>query len=342
MAHARTPALLLVASALFASASAQAQQGLPTSGLAAPSDEADDLFKKGKALFAEGKKQEAYEAYKRAFELKKSYDIAGNLGNVELELGKSRDAAEHLAYCVEHFPTTGTAEQKQRARDRLEEAKKNVGALQIKVNVPDATVTIDGTPIGKTPLVGDVFVEPGSRTIEVQLGGYKAGKQVVTAAAGASQAVQITLEKDDGGGVVAPPPGGTQPEGGPSPAVIGVGIGAGVVGIGAGVVFLIMSGGKSSDREDKIAALGGSSPCGTGTPHATECQEIEDLSASQGTFTGLGIGALAVGGVALGATLVYVLATSGSKASAEPSASAFTVVPAVGPKAGAISFTGRF
>lgn len=332
----------LLAGLLAAASAAPAvhAQELPGSGLSA-SAEADDLFKKGKALFAEGKKEEAYQAYRKAWDLKKSYDIAGNLGNVELELGKTRDAAEHLAYCVETFPTTGSDEARARAVARLGEARKKVGALRIVVTVPDATVVVDGTPIGKAPLAPEVFVEPGEHTVEAKLAGYKDAKQVIQADAGSSQPVQLAMVAADPvtGPPVIPGNGGGS---GPSTAVIGVGIGLGVAGVGAGIVFLILSGGKSSDREAAIAALPGTNVCGAGTSFTTECQEIEDLSASQRTFTGLGIGGLVVGGVALGGTLIYALASGGSKGEPAAQGGKIRVLPAMGPTGGSLTFTGSF
>jgi len=58
-----------------------------------------------------GSVQDGYDAYRKAWDLKQSSDIRRNLGNVEVELGKPRDAAEHLSYCLKRFPSTGSAEQ---------------------------------------------------------------------------------------------------------------------------------------------------------------------------------------------------------------------------------------
>ena len=75
-------------------------------GSAAVASKVGQLFDQAQAAFAKGDKQGAYEAYKAAWALQKSYDIAGNLGNVELKLGMHRDAAEHLAFALDDFPPT--------------------------------------------------------------------------------------------------------------------------------------------------------------------------------------------------------------------------------------------
>src|SRR5262245_10412829 len=87
--------------------------------------QADEHFRKGKELLKEGKRREAREKYLAALKLKKSYDVAGNLGSLELLLKMPRDAAEHLAFAVRNYASTGTTpEQLEKAKQKLAEAKK--------------------------------------------------------------------------------------------------------------------------------------------------------------------------------------------------------------------------
>src|SRR5262245_56559173 len=62
------------------------------------SQKSDDLFKRGKDYYKDGKLKEAYGSYRAAWDLKKSYDLAANLANTEFLLGLKRDATEHYAY----------------------------------------------------------------------------------------------------------------------------------------------------------------------------------------------------------------------------------------------------
>src|SRR6185503_10534547 len=119
-----------------------------------------------------GRLEDAYRAYKAGYDLKKGYDLAGNLGNVELALGRPRDAAEHLSFCLKNFPATGTAKQLEFIRSRLAEARQKVGALSIQVSEGGAEVLVDGRSIGRSPLADEVFVDPGSRRIEARLNGH--------------------------------------------------------------------------------------------------------------------------------------------------------------------------
>jgi hypothetical protein len=187
------------ASALLLIASTLSLQSLPAHAQITPpgaeaSKNADDLFRKGKDLYKTGSLREAYQAYRGAWELKQSYDIAANLANTELLLGMKREAAEHFAACLWTFAATGSKAQQEVVKKQFEEARKDIGALAVKVSVDGAEVFVDGKSMGRAPLKIEVFVEPGARTVEAKLSGYEPTKQVVQAVKGAAtQKVTLTL-----------------------------------------------------------------------------------------------------------------------------------------------------
>src|SRR5262249_51645938 len=105
------PIRSLVAAVLLAAMTASGDalaDGADTSAEASPEAQAKsrELFRKGFKAYSQGKKQEAFEAFLGAWQLQKSFDVAGNLANVELELEppKFRDAAEHAAFALGHLP----------------------------------------------------------------------------------------------------------------------------------------------------------------------------------------------------------------------------------------------
>ena len=63
-----------------------------------------DLYKRANALYGQKSLAEAEGLYLEAWNLKKTYDVACNLGALELDLGKLREAAEHLAFALREFP----------------------------------------------------------------------------------------------------------------------------------------------------------------------------------------------------------------------------------------------
>ncbi|MCB9582825.1 MAG: PEGA domain-containing protein [Polyangiaceae bacterium] len=139
---------------------------------------------------------------RRSGHQKQSYDIAGNLGDVELTLGKPRDAAEHLEYSYRNWPT-GKQEARQRTLERLSQAKKLVGALEISVNVDGAEITVNDTSAGRAPLNHDVFVEAGAVSISVTAPGYATETKTVPVAKGESRKVAIELTADGSAGAAA-------------------------------------------------------------------------------------------------------------------------------------------
>jgi hypothetical protein len=67
-----------------------------------------------------------------------------------------------------------------------------------------------------------------------------------------------------------------------APALIvgGVGVAAAATGIG----LLIAAGSKSSERDDRLAALPDGNPCASGTPYVAECAAIHGLDDDARTF----------------------------------------------------------
>lgn len=129
--------------------------------------------------------------FRVAWQSEKTYDIAGNLGHVELMNGKPRDAAEHLRFSLEALPPSETSAQRDRVKSRFDEARKLVAALRISVDAPGAEVSVDGVPAGIAPVAGEVFVDPGDRVVTARRAGYDADPVIVTARAGA--AYEVTL-----------------------------------------------------------------------------------------------------------------------------------------------------
>ncbi len=191
-------ALLLALATVAPSRTARAQPA-PTSP--ADSNKADALFKQGNELYKQRKWKAAYEKFAEAFALKQSYDVAGNLGDVELTLGKPRDAAEHLEYSYRNWPA-GNQDARERTLERLKQAKKLVGALTITVNVDGAEVSINDVPVGHTPLGHDVYVEPGAANISVSAPGHTTATKTVPLDKGETRDVSIELTPDGSAGAV--------------------------------------------------------------------------------------------------------------------------------------------
>lgn len=238
-----------------------------------------DLYKRGNALYDQKRLAEAEAVYLEAWRLKKTYDVACNLGALELDLGKRRAAAEYLAYALREFPAGGKAAAREQIKNRFTLARAEVGALRVRVNVADARVTVGGRALEKGSVDQEVFVEAGTVVIEASALGYGSTRQTVQVAKGGSSEVTLTL---------------VEPRRSVVPALVTGGLA--LVGIAAGAGFAAAANGKAGTAATLRSALGGvPSACAAST--TGDCRALADALRSQGTLAKASAGAFVSGGV---------------------------------------------
>jgi hypothetical protein len=288
----------------------------------ASGDRADDLSKRGLALASGEKKYPEAEALLReAWGLKRSYDIAANLGIVDTKLEKWREAAELLSYAFRTFPGNGKPEHKRLIETTLAKAAQHVAAVKLIVRakaaapgdapVEHAEVSVDGTSVGVTP-VETVFLDPGQHTLAAERPGVGAGSRVVDAQAGASMDVEVVLQRQ-----ADPPPGGPGPAARRPlwPTLVTGGAAILAVGVGAG-----LAGAASAKRSDAVAVrmqLGTGTPACAGTPSPTaaaSCQALQSDMVSHDMLDRAALGAFIAGGaLAVAAAGLGAWAATGPK-----------------------------
>lgn len=293
-----------------------------------PTDQADELFAQGNEAFDGGELDEAYAIYQKAWALKRTYDIAGNLGQVELKLGKFRDAAEHLDFTLRLFPPTGKSEPREAIRRAFEAARREVGSLSIRVNVQGAAVAIDGKGIGLSPFEHTVFVEPGKRVIEATLEAHLPTR------------ISIEIKKNERREVVLSLTAKAQPP--PPPRNVPLlltGFGISLAAAGTGVGLMIASTGKTAEADalrDALVAgeLDGRCPCGSDEDRARlkGLREEHDLTFNIAVGMFIGAGVLALG------TAAYALTPSFQR----PQVKAAHVIPIVLDRGGGAAIVGSF
>lgn len=291
-------ALLLLLVLSLAGPSALAAGGTPPSPeTTAMTDKSRQLYEEGLAAYKKGRGQEAHASFLAAWSLKKHWQIAANLADIELELGKNREAAEHATY----YQKNTTADRHDKAEALVKRALAQVGTLVVNVDTAGADVLIDDALAGRAPLEDPVFVEPGEHRVLARLPGRADAAQVVTLAAGGSQTVSLKLLAP------SPPPLLPPAAAGPNKAIVIAG--AVVTGVGAvtGVVLAVLSHGKGSDADAALANLtasGGNNLCQTS---ATACTTIHNDRLAHDALAKGTVGAF-VGAGAIGiATLSYAL-----------------------------------
>jgi tetratricopeptide (TPR) repeat protein len=324
----RTACYLLTAACLFTAAYPLEACAQPKPPVAA---QVAQLFEQAQAAFAKGDKQGACDAYKAAWALQKSYDIAGNLGNVEVKLGKYRDAAEHLAFALDNFPPTGEPATQKAIEKKLADVLKEVGRVRVRVTVNDAStsgasVTVNGTPAGTSPIAGTLFVAPGTVVIEAKLPGYLDAHQELAVAKGSEQAVTLALV----------------PLAAPRRSVVPGAVLGGVAGAAAvtGAVLLAVGASKlstSRSLNQQIAAAHDSCVPGHLDPLCSTLQSTASLSDSlehAGVAVLIGAGAAAVG-----SALYFVWPESKPRT---PTAGGIRVVPTATATSGGVLLSGAF
>jgi tetratricopeptide (TPR) repeat protein len=263
----------------------------------AVSDHADELFRAGNVLAKQDRWTEAEPLFREAWGLKRSYDIAGNLGIAEASLRRWRDAAEHLSFAMRTFPANGKPEHRKLLEGTLARALHEVATLRIEVAPEKADVLVDGKSVGTAPLADAVFLEPGTRTVRARLAGYETAAATVEAAKGAAIEVRLEMKKE----VVVPPvpPPAPEPRRPAWPAVVSGVLAAG--GLAAGAALTVAANGKSSD----LARLqnGQSSTCfAPGAGLLSQCSALHDAAVNKTTLSNAAASAFLVGGVFAAAT----------------------------------------
>lgn len=174
------------------SASAQ-NNAEPTRSAESPSA-ADDLFYAGKRLAGEHQWQQALQNFERSWQLKPSYDTAGNLGHVALKLGLYTKAATFLDRCLQMFPATGNPAQRTQVEALLHEALPHVAAVRFKAAGSQGSLLLDRSIlVGAVPGdLGPIYLHPGTHVIQVQIGSRYTPEQSFLAVAGAALVVQVS------------------------------------------------------------------------------------------------------------------------------------------------------
>ncbi|MGK4007419.1 PEGA domain-containing protein [Sorangium sp. So ce1036] len=340
MMNSRSLALLLSAATLIAApgvAAAQPAAPQETSASGDAAKRADALVDKAKRLYLGGKYEEAEATLMSAWELNPTFDVAYNLGNTKYQLKKHREAAQYLSFALRNWPLLkSVAKLKPTAEQRLAESRAQVGAVTVAASAVGAEVLVDGQVVGRAPLEGEVFVEPGEHQVEARQQGYAPASQTVRVEKAGTAKVELAMVPlqsavaeaapgaNAGAGESAPGAGAgalvaEQPPAGPvEPAapreerswvpVIALGA-ASVVGLGVGVGMTVASNSASADgraQADAILKAGGGCP---DAPPAYEgsCADLRSTASRVDTFGRAATVAYAASGVLAIAAVTYAL-----------------------------------
>ncbi len=292
---------------------------------------ASDLFDKGVKAMDEGRWEDCRAALLAAWSVHPSYQIAGNLAECEVKLGRAATAAEHLRFFLREMPATAPPERKARGEELLREVRPKIAELTVRVNKVDAEVLVDGVSVGRSPLAASIFLEPGEHPIEAKLAEEHA-KQTVSTKGG--EVNEVVLHLGSAGERTVEPRSMV-----PAYVIGGVGVASLIAG---GVLVGLYKAGEADVREHMPRDAQGQPLCQRPPAAGTPLAECADLATKTREANAYGTGApilFAVGGVAAAGVIAYLLWPASKPVAAQ---SSMRVVPSFGANGVGVSWTGSF
>ena len=318
---------------------------------------ARELWYRGVDAFRNGRYEEARQAFSECYALMPKSDVLRNLSISEIQSGHYVAAARHLTTLLSGSDLPPNV--REEATKRLAQAEAQVGKLNITVDVPGATVNIDGAPIGRTPLDGSWYIEPGQHEVNVSKQDYPAETRQIYALAGVAIPINVSLEslrREQERDAHAAELMGTSE--GETPRDRGIGTAATATlittgaltaaGLIAGIAFTVSADHHDDNADQHGDHLGGGSPCGKDTLLVNDCQNFwkeqsdahNDRQRAAVSFIGAGV----AGAFTLGYGLYLLLDDDKEPAKPKASRSLESLQPgvALSSRGASLSLQGQF
>lgn len=156
-----------------------------------------ELVKQGTAEYTKQNWEAARTVFLKAWDLKPHYAIAGSLADVEMKLGRYKDAAEHLKYAIANLPPEH-AERRAEAEADLKECRAHLASLRVSLNVSGLLVLVklDGVALTQRSLNDELLVDPGSHKLEATQEGYQSATREFVAVAGEAREIRLELARE--------------------------------------------------------------------------------------------------------------------------------------------------
>lgn len=264
-------------------------------------EEARAHHRRGVALYDEGDYRLALVEFQRAYEIGRSHKVLFNIAQVHYQMQRYADARITFERYLREGGGAIAPERRAQVEQDLAALRARTATLTVRVNVPDAEITIGERSLGKGP-VDRAVVDAGTLRVQAARPGYASRSSEVTLAGGDVRVVSLELFELRPHVVVAP-----QPEGLPGVAVAGW-IATGVLAagaVGAGVAASLAASSYETQRKTPIS----------GSP----AEARADLERQRDLVTGLALttDALALAALITGGAALYF--TVRGKPRSEPS-----------------------
>jgi hypothetical protein len=274
---------------------------------------AESLFSDGRRLMQAGDYSNACPKLEASRRLEGALGTTLNLGHCYEQLGRTASAWAEFRSAAAEAQKGGDAARKATALERAAALEPRLSRLQINSIDPSVSVLRNGEPVSAAIIGSAIPVDPGSYELEAHAPGKLAWQRSITVE-GEGATVAVDIPNLDNDPAAAPSTAATTPEppvmsNETNPAgqtwawVLG---GVGVASVAAGTTFAVLAVSNWSKAEEGCRDL--PYECSSGA-----VGRAEDAN----TFASLATVGLAVGGAALGASLVLFLTSSETSGGAE-------------------------
>jgi tetratricopeptide (TPR) repeat protein len=157
---------------------------------------AQALLREGTTAYGHGDYAAALDKFTAAYAIFPSPKLWFNIGQANRDLGRPVEAVaafDRFLREAEDAPPETLAE----ARRSSGELKTKLGQITVTCAIDGADVTVDGKPVGSTPLGELIWTTPGHHQLAVQHPGYSPAIEDVNVTAGDTTAVNVELRAID-------------------------------------------------------------------------------------------------------------------------------------------------
>ncbi len=151
-------------------------------------------FGQGLKLYKDGDFDAALVQFERAYAIKTNFKVLYNIAQCHFELRQYVEARDALSRYLKDGSGNIEPERRTAVENDLNELQRRIAHLKLTVNVPGATVYVDGKKAGTTPLSAPIDVNEGQRTISVESAEHGSKQRVVRLAGGEEQAITLDFE----------------------------------------------------------------------------------------------------------------------------------------------------
>lgn len=296
---------------LSACAEAVAAEALTsaTKAVLAENDRAREKFRLGVNAMRAGRFEEARQLLTEAWQLRRTYDVAATLAQVENELGHRARAAAFLDFCMNNFAPIESDNNFQQLAQAFDEARRRVGRIDLSSVPPGTEIRVDGQTLGITPFELPMYLEPGPHRLSFRLGNRSHERALLVKGGSQFRAIEdaavVPSAITSGAGLVRVANGAVQPDGAdasPKRPTLPYYIGASLAV--SGVVFAVANQVAASHaHEERAVALRG---CAAATLPSTDiCRQAAIATADHAYFLNLATFGYGLAATAVAATAVY-------------------------------------